>query len=1224
MADNDTQKRRSRLIQPLTLLLITAVLVLALVLLFPARRFSELTHTPEPEQEEPSSVSISYLQALLRANPQDEQLRINLAMQQARAGEIDHARQTLDPVQDVSDADVQWLLLDLDWQAFNGAEKGSPEREENRGRVIARMRELQGRSGLSPQRRATLANRWLALGQPAQAAAIYDRLGEEEEEEEEEATEHQNSYQWYALAARWWLAANEPGKASESWRRAFESTDDPEQRRTAALAALDAARQDDDADNLDLAQRFIDAYPKEPTFLDIGIDMALARNRLEIAQQWSKRYISIRPGDQDARERDAQIALARNELGEALTGLQQLVENNPDNAALRAKLAQVQIWAGQPQAALANYERLARNASDDEYDNQIVDLATDLHDTAAVLAALDRIRQRHPLDAEHRKLLVDILNSEGQPDRAIATIQQWVEGGRADRGLWVRLATLQEQTGDLAGALHSWEQISDRYGRALDETQARSRLLVRLWRLEDALAVLRSLPDQPGAQTEAEAFYWNTIGELGWNLNEKTAARDAYYELFLDRKLDANGYMRLIQLAGETGQVDRAMRVTRADWRENKHAEGVVAMLNIAQVNHRDEYSRELLGYADNRPTLFADLPDYWQLYGDYYFDQRELDRARVGYLRALELAPGQVSARNALMYTLAESGRDQELRRYVHAWAPSAWFNPNQWQAFAMAYSRLGETKRALPWFDKAVRSDPDNYLLALDYADALEAGRRFDSARRMREYAVTELRPRLLRDLERQGALRPERREQNVRILSVQAAMLGPDASRGWLRQALGGRQGATLNPTDVEMLLGYYLSEEEPAYARYWLLQAHRRRVATEDWQELAVALQDNDQVAMQRILRDAGPGGGSIGIADRISALRQLDYRARALTLALNHENPREPFVTGSDVVPRYAAELYQQMPQNYGTQLSVRRLSDLDVTEESAFLRLSGEKLSARLELGARQLSDEGIGVDLAGLDDERFANLELNWRERRGLTTVRVGTVSADAEDIVQLGLRQDWQLTDHVAVALFGDYNELPTETGELRVLGVRDQVGGTVDWTLNPRDSVSLTAAYSTFYSREGRDRLGDGYNIEASVAHSLMVGPTHQIQIRGFANTEQNFLEDDLPDQMADRLPEGTNLDDVVPTRYTFVGAGVTFARGIPGDEYPVVASPRYQLNLDTGYVLPDGDIGLSASFSIGSRVLGSDELSLNLGVDQTGSDTRQNSYTGMIKYQYFLGR
>jgi len=396
-----------------------------------------------------------------------------------------------------------------------------------------------------------------------------------------------------------------------------------------------------------------------------------------------------------------------------------------------------------------------------------------------------------------------------------------------------------------------------------------------------------------------------------------------------------------------------------------------------------------------------------------------------------------------------------------------------------------------------------------------------------------------------------------------------------------------------------------------------------VATEDWQQLAVALQANDQVAMQRIL-SGSPEGGSIGIADRITALRQLDYRERALVLALNHERPNEPYVSGIDVVPRYAAELYRTMPQNFGTELIVRSISDLDVTSESVFLRLSGEKLSTRVELGARQLSADNNLVDLDGLEDERFANVVLNWRERRGMTTLRVGAVSTDAEDVAQFGLRQDWQLTDNVGAAVFLNYNDLADETAQLRALGLRDEVGVTLDWTLTARDSATLTASYSQYKSREDRDDLGDGYSVEASFAHSLMVGPTHQVQVRAFANTQQNFLEDDLPSDMVARLPGGTEIDDVVPPRYTFIGAGVSFARGIPGEEYPLVASPRYRFTVDTGYVMPDNEIGISANFAIGSRILGSDELSLNFGVDQTGSQTQDNSYTGSIKYQYFLGR
>ena len=1017
--------------------------------------------------------------------------------------------------------------------------------------------------------------------------------------------------------------AGEPHRAAQAWQSAFKVAGGDSQRRDAALAALDAAQQTSDGSSLAMAGDFIEAYPQDPTFLDIGIEMALANNRLAQAQQWSRRYVELRPDDNAGLERDAQIALARNQLDAALKGLLALVEGNPDNGELRAQLAQVQVWAGQPQAALANYERLARGASSDAYDNQIIDLATDLNDTAAVLAALNRIQARHPLNTSQRKLLVDILNSEGDPERAIALLSNWVRSGSADRDLWVRLASLQELSGKRADSLATWSDIVDRFGRDLDESQARARLLASDWRLDESLAVLLSLPNNPGTRTEQEVFYWETVGELAWNQNDPAAARDAYYQLYLDRKLDENGYLRLAQTAVSTGRMDMAVEVARTDWQENQHADMIVLMLSAAQREQRTEITRELIAMAETRPALFAQSSDYWQLYGDYQFQQRDLEKARVAYLRALSISPGDIAARSALLYTLAESGHHDELARYVSVWASDARNDPRQWPVFAMAYSRLGQTRVALPWFDRAVQNDPDNYLLVLDYADALERGRRFDSARRMRGYAVTQLRPRLMRQLQAQGKLTRTQREQNARILSVQANMLGVEDGRAWLAEALGGRRGAALTPTDIEMLFGYYLSQEEPAQSRYWLMQAHRRRVATADWQELAVALQANDQVAMQRIL-DGSRQGGDIGIADRISALRQLDYRERALVLALEHERPGEPYVTGVDIVPRYAAELYREMPQNFGTELIVRSISDLDVTSESVFLRLSGENLSTRVELGARQLSETNDLVDLDGLEDERFASVVLNWRERRGMTTVRVGAVSTDAEDTAQFGLRQDWELTDNVSAAVFLDYNELPDETGQLRALGLRDDLGITLDWVLNPRDSASLTATYSQFHSREDRNDLADGYSVEASFAHSLMVGPTHQVQVRAFANTQQNSLEDDLPTDVSARLPVGADIEDVVPNRFTFVGAGLSFARGIPGEEYPVVASPRYRFDLDAGYVMPDNEFGIGANFAVGSRVLGSDELSLNFGVDQTGSATQDNSFRGSLKYQYFLGR
>ena len=141
MADNNQgsknpeSEKRVRFIRPVTLLLIAGVLVLALVLLFPARRFLTLSHNLEQRQD-PSSVSISYLQELLRANPEDDQLRMNLARQLAAAGNIPRAREVLMPLADSGNTDTRWLYMQVTWQAFNALEEDDPQRAELRGELV--------------------------------------------------------------------------------------------------------------------------------------------------------------------------------------------------------------------------------------------------------------------------------------------------------------------------------------------------------------------------------------------------------------------------------------------------------------------------------------------------------------------------------------------------------------------------------------------------------------------------------------------------------------------------------------------------------------------------------------------------------------------------------------------------------------------------------------------------------------------------------------------------------------------------------------------------------------------------------------------------------------------------------------------------------------------------------------------------------------------------------
>ncbi|CAM3869939.1 tetratricopeptide repeat protein [Vreelandella rituensis] len=1370
-----------RLMPAMTLRFLALVLILALVLLFPASQLLTLGNSSDAT---PSSVSIFYSRTMLQANPDNRELRFSLATKLAQVGEIEEARQLLAPLADDPTLGVQRLLLELDWQGYIALTEDDARRSQYHDDLSLRLQQVQAIPDLPLDTIASLAMYWLALGEPAQAAKLYEHLATQDPT---------NRYQWLSLAGQWWLKAGYPERSAKAWHGAFEAAEAQPQasllhwfipsalaqsdsRRDAALAALNAAQQSQGASALEYARRFITHYPSDPEFLNIGIRIALAQNQPLQALEWSHRYLEGRTDDLQALERHANIALAAGQpaeaasyferlaeqdpdnryhwlslagewwlkagdpersakawrdafdaveaeaeppdlgligwlipsahaavdtsaasrrrnaalaalqaarqsltpdtmtyvreyveyypqdteildvaiqialaldeaeqamtwssnylrlnpqesqaqerhvniafaLGlvqEAATILTQLVEANPANVDYRQRLAQAQRWAGQPQAALKSYEYLATLNGDPYYDTQVIDIAQSLNDRQTTLTALVRIGNRQPLDDRQRRLLVDLYYDLGEPERAIAQIQEWIDSGPTTRDLWVRMATWQEQTGELEAALASWQRIANHFGNDVQETYARSRLQTKLWQLPEALATLQILEQPPASNDDTTQDYWNMLGELSWHMFDVESSSDAYQQLYRAGTLDEEYYPRLIQSMAESGNIEMAMQVVREDWQARRQPDTVIQMLDAAQRQQRTDMIHELFEMTRHDRARFADSADYWWIYAEQRLALHDIDGARQAYLKALALAPGNTGLRAALIYTLVQNQRDLELRRYLSQWGSSAPGDADLLAAFAAGYSQLGDSRQALHWYDLALRAAPDNYLLMLDYADALSRVRHHDSALRLRRHALLELRPRLQAELQDASQLSPERKREQARVIAVQTSLQGPDSSRDWLQAVM---THDTLGSEDSAWLFDSYMAQQQPAYARYWHLRAQWQRQSTPQWQQLAVAMQRNDHAALQRLL--SSQAGGNLSTGDRIEALNRLGHREQALSLALDHSDEETGYL-------RRAAELTNEMPNRAGVQLETAQVGDIDIISSSTLLQFSDERLSTTLELGQRRLSDSGIYAEIDGLQDERFARLSLARRQRRGQTSVTLGALDTQAETAFQLSGQQEWQFTTRLGGSLFADYNALSEETDLLRALGVRDQLGATLDWRLTARDSARLSGAYTEFHSRESRNKLADGYRLEADLTHALISGATRQVLVRLLGSTEHNTLASQLPADVASRVPADTRMDALVPERYSFVGAGISLSRGEPGSPYPLVASPRYSLDLDAGYVMPDNQFGMNANLSIGTRLFGSDELSLHLGVNQSGDAARSNTFNAMLKYQFFLGR
>ncbi|GHE21274.1 tetratricopeptide repeat protein [Halomonas urumqiensis] len=1221
------------LIRPLTLRILGIVLVVILIGMFPARELLRL----EAQDNALDRMAILYGWALLKASPENLELRTSLARRLMQVGDFQAARELFVSLEGNDDIELQWLLLELDMLEHAALEPTDPSRSVAAQHLAARLANLENHPALGNERLARIADQWLAMGHPGRAAGCFEHLAERDPEQR---------YRWLTRAGTWWLKAGDPQRSAAAWHRAWQLADDDKPplgwlgwvipaahaqselpalgsdtppRREAAIEALLAAEQSSTDIGVEYAREYLSFYPDDPQLLDIGIRLALAHGQPEQALEWSRRYLDGQPDNIAALERHVAIALGLNRAELAIDSLTHLRELQPQRLDHLEGLARAQIWAGQPQRALTNLDALARASGQSSHDREVVTLAISLHQRPMALAALGRLESRGDITLEERRMLVDLLEYQGDPDAAIARIQGWQASGINDPALARRRALWLEQAGREAEAEQAWQALANQPGTRQEAVQARGRLLAQRWELDAALAVLATSEPTTGASLTND--YWRQRAELAWLAGDAAASSQAYRMVNEQGELDDNSASRLIQAAADSGDLELAMAVTRQRWANERDTDALVQMFFLAQRERRPDLARALLALADEAPERVANSPDYWGALGGQALQDHRPATARAAYERALALDGDNPSLRAGMLFALAAGGDRAALRQRLVEWQSQARGDSDMTLAMAEGHRQLGELDRALRWMRMADRAGTRDPWRALDHADLLSLAGQRNAAFEMRRRALADLLPTLARTLEAPAPLSVEARREQVRAMTAATTLSGPDSALGWYR-ALAVDAFAETPPSaeDSDWLFDAHQALQQPAHARYLLLRARDQGHESPTWQTLTVALDSNDKATLRRLLEaeDAALSG-----ADRLAVLRQLDRREEAMALA-------QELNQGGHDHRRDIVELANQLPHRALVEGRYRELGELSETSQALAYERAGERWWGRLDLIRHDLDVDGLAVDASGLTEERDVELTLGWKGPgwngpRNDTRLTVGMVDSDADSRWKMALQHRWQATARLAGTAEVALGQTSDASDLMRLLGQEDSAALGLEWQPTARDTLSLDARHLIYRSREERERLGDGYRLESEWRHALIKGATRRLDLRLLANHQRNDLKDTLPADSLLRLPtNGLGEDDLLADRSTFIGAGISLSRGEPGAAYPDVASPRLSLDLETGYRLPDRDIGFNAGLAVGTRLFGNDELSLRLELDQGTGANGDTQLGAVLTYQLFLGR
>jgi len=232
------------------------------------------------------AVTLSYMQAWLKAKPDDHELRLLMARELIVLGRFTEADVQLDRVEAANagyQAEVRWLRLQWDFKRLMAMEPELRAASRLQAETLASMRS-QDWSILDGDQRRELAEMTLVLGEVEQAVRYYRLL----------ATEAQRPGDWYEKVGRVLLGQGNYLVSGLAYGQAMEASGDDAARKQyflEALAALEAGSLHDEA--LRFASRYEHLYYQDKEVLYRLMRLAQAGGNLTQAQRYAVRLLRL-------------------------------------------------------------------------------------------------------------------------------------------------------------------------------------------------------------------------------------------------------------------------------------------------------------------------------------------------------------------------------------------------------------------------------------------------------------------------------------------------------------------------------------------------------------------------------------------------------------------------------------------------------------------------------------------------------------------------------------------------------------------------------------------------------------------------------------------------------------------------------------------------------------------------------------------------------------------
>jgi Flp pilus assembly protein TadD len=363
---------------------------------------------------------------------------------------------------------------------------------------------------------------------------------------------------------------------------------------------------------------------------------------------------------------EAQAALDKNDYAAAILPLQKFIAEKPDVAYAHFQLAYAYTALNRPDEARAEYEKCI---------------------------ALD------PKMPE-AQLNLGVLLLEKNPSGALAPLRQAVELLPSQSRPRYLLGIAQERSGDLQGALESFEGAARLDPKDVPTLIQLGRLYLKNNRPADAEGKFRMALGLEPKSTEA-------LQGLAFSLDtgKKSGAADAYRDYLALQPQDSVARSRLVQLLVEQQQYDAALAEL------DKDSPGQAATVETLKLKADIEIGQKKPEAAiATLKQAIALAPNDAQLHGGLgrtYLETRDFANAEKELKAALQLDRNNITYWKDLSSTFYLAGNCPATLSTLEVIAKAETPGPGPWFIRALCYDKLGQVLPALDAYRKFLELD-------------------------------------------------------------------------------------------------------------------------------------------------------------------------------------------------------------------------------------------------------------------------------------------------------------------------------------------------------------------------------------------------------------------------------------------------------------------------------------------------------------------------------------